>query len=134
MSQHGWVAGIVIDSTDPRRLARFWADVLGYVVVEDSPGWVELKKPSGGWPRLSCQGINQHVQHGADTPQGNRFHLDVGIAPPGRPATAEEVKAETSRLERLGARRVERITQPEGDSIHWVWADPEGNVFCGPGV
>ena len=25
MSQHGWVAGIVIDSTDPRRLARFWA-------------------------------------------------------------------------------------------------------------
>ncbi|MBM7785490.1 hypothetical protein JOD67_002170 [Tenggerimyces flavus] len=46
----------------------------------------------------------------------------------------DQVKAEISRLERLGARRVERITQPDEDSVHWVWADPEGNVFCGPGL
>lgn len=26
-------AGVVMDSTDPQRLGRFWADVLGYVVV-----------------------------------------------------------------------------------------------------
>lgn len=137
MNQRGFLAGVVLDSTDPQRLARFYADVLGYVVVEDSPGWVELKDPNGGWPRLSCQGINQHVQHGAGTSKGNRFHLDLGMAPPGPglPPTAHQVNAEVSRLERLGARRVERITQPEdASSIHWVWADPEGNVFCGPGV
>lgn len=123
--------GVVIDSTDPQRLARFWADVLGYVLVEDSPGWVELRDPAGGWPHLTCQGINRHVQHGAATSQGNRFHLDVGLEPGEH--SAERVKAEMSRLEQLGAYRVEKIVA-EGQGVHWVWADPEGNVFCGPGV
>jgi catechol-2,3-dioxygenase len=87
MNQRGFLAGVVLDSTDPQRLARFYADVLGYAVVEDSPGWVTLQDPNGGLPHLSCQGINQHVQHGADTSKGNRFHLDLGTAPPGRALT-----------------------------------------------
>jgi catechol 2,3-dioxygenase-like lactoylglutathione lyase family enzyme len=134
MNERGFLAGVVLDSTDPQRLARFWADVLGYVVVEDSPGWVELEDPDGGWPHLTCQGINQHVQHGSTTSTGNRFHLDLGVAPQGPPMTTERITAEVARLQRLGARKVERVRQPEGDSVHWVWTDPEGNVFCGPGL
>ncbi|WP_020575185.1 VOC family protein [Actinopolymorpha alba] len=122
----------MLDSTDPQRLARFWAAVLGYNVVEDSPGWVVTQDPEGSWPLLVCQGINRHVQHGAESPQGNKFHLDVGLAP-GHHATVDEVKAEIARLEQLGAHRVERIVA-EGQPIHWVWADPEGNVFCAPGL
>ena len=132
MSGRAHWGGVVIDSTDPQRLGRFWAAVLGYVVVEDSPGWVMTQDPDGGSPLLVCQGINRHVQHGAESPQGNRFHLDVGLAP-GQQATVEQCEAEMHRLERLGARRVERIVA-EGQPVHWVWADPEGNVFCAPGV
>lgn len=132
MSSRAHWGGVVIDSTDPQRLARFWAAVLGYVVVEDSPGWVELQDPAGGWPHFSCQGINQHVQHGAESPQGNKFHLDIGPAP-GQHPTVRQLEAEVARLEQLGAQRVERI-DAEGQSVHWVWADPEGNVFCGPGL
>lgn len=128
MSSHAHWAGVVMDSTDPQRLARFWADVLGYVVVEDSPGWVELQHPNGAVPHLTCQGINRHVQHGAETSQGNRVHFDLGL-PLGQPQTAEHMKAEASRLEQLGARRVEQVVA-EGQPGHWIWADPEGNVFC----
>jgi catechol 2,3-dioxygenase-like lactoylglutathione lyase family enzyme len=124
--------GVVLDSTDPQRLARFWSAVLGYEIVEDSPGWVELRGPGHAWPLLVCQGINQHVQHGARTPQGNRFHLDVGFPPEEQPTRAR-LEAAMARLERLGARRVERIDAPD-QPVHWVWADPEGNVFCAPGV
>lgn len=124
-------AGVVIDSTDPQRLARFWAEVLGYVIEEDSPGWVELRNPDGGWPHLTCQGINQHVQHGAAVPQGNKFHLDIGTLP-GEQASEERLRQDVARLERLGARRIDKIVA-EGQAVHWVWADPEGNVFCAPG-
>lgn len=124
--------GVVIDSTDPQRLAQFWSAVLGYVVIEDSPGWVEMRDPNGGWPHLTCQGINQHVQHGATTPQGNRFHLDIGSAP-GEQRTTAQVEAEMLRLEGLGARRVEQVIA-EGQPGHWIWADPGGNVFCAPGL
>lgn len=120
-----------MDSNDPQQLARFWADVLGYTIVEDSPGWVELMDPTGRQPHFTCQGINQHVQHGSSTSQGNRFHVDLGLK------TAAETDAATlaafaDHLEKLGARRVERIGGPNQPG-HWVWADPEGNVFCAPG-
>lgn len=132
MSNSAHWSGVVMDSTDPQRLARFWADALGYVVVDDSPGWVELQHPNGAVPHLTCQGINQHVQHGATTSQGNRVHFDLGL-PSGQASTAEHVKAEMTRLEQLGARRIERV-DAAGQPTHWIWADPEGNVFCAPGL
>ncbi len=130
MAIHAQWGGVVIDSTDPQRLARFWAAVLGYDIVEDSPGWVVTQDSNGGLPLLVCQGINSHVQHGAATPQGNKFHLDVGLGPGRSP---EQVRAFMARLEQLGAQRVERVDAP-GQDVHWIWADPEGNVFCAPGL
>jgi Glyoxalase-like domain len=132
MTGAGHWGGVVLDSTNPQRLARFWAAVMGCTIEDDSPGWVELRMPGGGWPLLVCQGINQHVQHGAATPQGNKFHLDVGFPVEVKPTRAQ-LEAEMARLEGLGARRVERIEAP-GQPVHWIMADPEGNVFCAPGV
>lgn len=126
-------AGLVMDSNDPQRLARFWADVLGYKIVEDEPGWVELMDPSGRRPTFTCQGINNHVQHGAATPQGNRFHVDLGLSSGVSASDLAALAALADRLERLGARRVERIGAPNQPG-HWIWSDPEGNVFCAPGV
>jgi len=128
MHARAWWAGLVLDSNNPQQLARFYVEVLGYVVVEDEPGWVELTDPSGQRPHLSLQGINHHVQHDATTPQGNRFHLDLGIE---NEADREELAAHAEQLKSLGARRIERIG-PEGQGGHSIWADPEGNVFCSP--
>jgi hypothetical protein len=114
--------GVVLDSSDPQRLSRFWSAVLGYEVIDDSPGWVELQNPSQPRPLFVCQGINAHVQHGAKSPQGNKFHLDLG---------SDDHATLTAQLEQLGARRVERIEAP-GQPMHWIWADPEGNIFCAP--
>lgn len=129
MDERAFLGGVVIDSTDPQRLARFWAAVLGYTIEDDSPGWVVLRDPDGGWPVLACQSINQHVQHGAATPQGNRFHLDIGSTP-GADRTEEQKLAEIARLESLGARRVDRVDAP-GQAVHFVYADPDGNSSAG---
>lgn len=90
-----------------------------------------MMDPSGRQPHLTCQGINRHVQHGGTTSAGNRFHLDLGLR--GGETDRVVLAAMSARLEELGARRVERIGGP-GDAGHWVWADPEGNVFCAPGL
>lgn len=132
MVDHARWGNVVMDSPNPQRLARFWANVLGHTVIEDSPGWVVTQDRHGGSPLLVCQGINSHVQHGAATPQGNRFHLDVGLQP-GQERTTERLGALMARLEALGACRVERVDAP-GQEIHWIWADPDGNVFCAPGL
>lgn len=131
MQPTGSWAGLVMDSNDPQHLARFWADVLGYKIVEDSPGWVELMDPDGRRPHFTCQGVNEHVQHGASTSQGNRFHIDLGLR---NALETDPVALATfaEHLEKLGASRIERIGAPDQPG-HWIWADPEGNVFCAPG-
>lgn len=105
------MAGLVLDSNNPQQLARFYVEVLGYVVVEDEPGWVELTDPTGRRPHFSLQGINRHVQHAAETPQGNKFHLDLGIDDE---TDGEALAAHAEQLQSLGARRIERIG-PEGE-------------------
>ena len=79
MEPRALLAGLVMDSNDPQTLAGFWSQLLGYTIVENSPGWVEMMDPSGRQPHLTCQGINRHVQHGGTTSAGNRFHLDLGL-------------------------------------------------------
>jgi hypothetical protein len=36
----GWIREIVMDTSDPWRLARFWDGLLGGMPVEWYPGWV----------------------------------------------------------------------------------------------
>ena len=51
----GWIREIVLDSSDPLGLARFWAGLLGGEPVEWYPGWITLEPPPHG-QRLSFQG------------------------------------------------------------------------------
>jgi predicted enzyme related to lactoylglutathione lyase len=49
------------------------------------------------------------------------MHMDIDTV---------DIEAEASRLESLGARRLEAAPREEHDT-HWiVMADPEGNEFC----
>ena len=120
---------VTFDCADPERVARFWCEVLGYVVPPPPEGfasWADFDRtlpherqgsafacvdPSGTGPRLFFQRV----------PEGkvvkNRLHLDL------RPG---DQAAEVARLEALGARRVS-VGQGE---VSWVvMADPDGNEF-----
>ncbi|MFU8852817.1 VOC family protein [Micromonospora sp. SL1-18] len=134
---------VTFDCADPERVARFWCEVLGYVVPPPPEGvatWGDFNRtlpperqgsafacsdPSGVGPRLYFQRV----------PEGkvvkNRLHLDVRV---GTGLVGEErlaaLEAECARLVALGAVRV-RLLRADGDNESClVMQDIEGNEFC----
>jgi hypothetical protein len=118
---------LVVDSRDPRGLAEFWCQVLGYRIVD------EEEDENGAVIEIGTEELtSEQVVRGpvpptivfTVVPEGktvkNRLHIDVS---PIDREPAEEVE----RLIALGARRVD-IGQ--GDVPWTVLADPEGNEFC----
>ena len=104
---------VTFDSSDPAKLADWWAEQFDGQVQELLPGeFFAVIRPEG--PRLGFQKV-------ADpTPGKNRVHLDFGAA---------DVDAEVSRLTAAGATEVDRHSI--GDSFRWVvLTDPAGNAFC----
>jgi catechol 2,3-dioxygenase-like lactoylglutathione lyase family enzyme len=106
-----WIA---IDCKDAPGLARFWAEALGYRVLEDDdPDEVMIMPPPGvpGTRLLFLRVPDDKVVK-------NRLHLDL---------RDDDQEAEVGRLVALGAKHVD-IGQ--GDVTWVVLADPEGNEFC----
>jgi len=103
---------IVVDSEDPARLARWWAEALGYQIVNEEPGEVEIRRTPDEMPGLVFTPVPD-----AKTVK-NRLHIDL------RP---DDQESEVERLVDMGARPVD-IGQ--GDVSWVVLADPEGNEFC----
>jgi catechol 2,3-dioxygenase-like lactoylglutathione lyase family enzyme len=134
---------VTFDCAEPERVARFWCDVLGYVVPPAPKGfdsWDEFDSslpserqgaafacvdPTGVGPRLFFQRV----------PEGkvvkNRVHLDVrvgtGLVGDERMAVLE---AECERLTALGA-TVVLVQRADGfDESCITMQDIEGNEFC----
>ena len=134
---------VTFDCAAPRRVGRFWCEVLGYVAPpppegfaswedadraqapEDRDSWFVCSDPTGAGPRLFFQRV----------PEGkvvkNRVHLDVrvgtGLVGAERLAVLE---AECARLVSLGAARVRLLPADEEDESCIVMRDVEGNEFC----
>ncbi len=110
---------LVVDSRDPAVLAAWWAEVLGYRVLDqDADGSVEIgpEHGSGGAvPTLLFAPVAE------PTPGKVRLHVDVS-------PTDRDQDAELQRLLDLGATRAD-VGQTGEESWH-VLADPEGNEFC----
>jgi len=139
---------LVIDCTDPDRLARFWAAALGY----------ELAPPPGGFATWNDYyrdlGLpEEELADGADRisdPDGhgpeiwfhpvteakvvkNRLHLDIrasGTRSEPMEIRKRRVDAEARRLVDLGASTVGPLME-EGILDHYAvgMKDPEGNEF-----
>ena len=104
---------IVVDAADPHALGRWWAEALGWVVVDESKDEIEIRESPDRLPGLLF---------GRDTNAKsvkNRLHPDF------RPA---DQAAGVARLLDRGARRVD--VGQSGDEPWVVLADPEGNEFC----
>jgi Glyoxalase-like domain len=133
---------VTFDCAEPERVARFWCEVLGYVVPpppegfatwddfdrslppEDQGSWFACIDPSGAGPRL----FFQRVPEGKSVK--NRVHLDVrvgtGLVSDERLATLE---AECARLVALGAVRVRLLPADDDNESCIVMQDVEGNEF-----
>jgi catechol 2,3-dioxygenase-like lactoylglutathione lyase family enzyme len=103
------LAGFIIDcrTDDLRAAAEFWGAALG-MEVQNLPGeqdkYLKLVDPTD---ELHIE--VQSVSH------PSRVHLDI---------ETDDVEAETSRLEGLGAKRIEKI------NTWWVMEAPTGQRFC----
>lgn len=104
-----WCA-VVVDSADPGRLARWWAEVLNYRILSERADDVMIGIDDGA-PRL------RFTSTAGARPGTNALRLEL---------TPDDRDAEVERLVNMGARHVDN--GPEGSA--WiVLADPEGNVF-----
>ena len=134
---------VTFDCARPERVARFWCDVLGYVVPPPPPGfesWDAFDRslpadrqgsafacvdPNGVGPRLFFQRV----------PEGkgvkNRLHLDVRVGTGLRgQERVDALEAECDRLLALGAVRVRLLTADGFNESCLVMQDVEGNEFC----
>jgi|SRR5215207_5663362 len=107
--------GLVLDCSAPHELAQFWSDALGYTTMGGAGSYVVLVDPDGVRPKLLLQAVPEAKA------AKNRMHLDI---------ETPDVDAEATRLESLGARRLEADTRSEHGTTWVIMADPEGNEFC----
>jgi predicted enzyme related to lactoylglutathione lyase len=107
---------VCVDAQDPVRLARFWAEVLGWAVTEEDPDEACVE-PEGATPTDGPCLLFLKVPETKE--RKNRLHIDL------RP---DDQAAEVSRVEALGATRAD--VGQEGTESWVVLADPEGNEFC----
>ena len=139
---------VTIDCADPGRLARFWADALGYRLEEPPDGfasWQDYWVSRGLPPEEVEDGYDSIVDPDGVRPRiwfqpvpepkvvKNRVHLDLGVSG-GRqvplPTRRRRVDAEAERLVAAGATRLRVLSEEAVDHYAVVMADPEGNEFC----
>jgi hypothetical protein len=142
---------IVIYAADPHRLARFWAEAMGYVLEDDSrliDGVLATGAASERdttvvdgrrfWSEAVAIGHPDDpvdeatwIIHGrrilfelqvTTKTDENRVHIDINIGP-------ERLAEETARLEALGATLIEERRDLPRATFNRM-ADPEGNEFC----
>ncbi len=105
---------LVIDCTNPRWVAEFWAAALGWQLTQCDEQLVEVAGPPGTGPLLVFVPVPEPKT------VKNRVHIDVN------PVGCDQAE-EVERLIALGARRVD---VGQGEQTWVVLADPEGNEFC----
>ncbi len=103
---------IIVDAADPVSLGRWWAEALGWTVVNDAGDEYEIRLAPDRLPGLLFVPVSEPKT------VKNRLHLDL------RP---DDQDAEVDRLVALGARRAD---VGQGEQPWVVLADPEGNEFC----
>jgi len=103
---------VVIDSTDPNRLAGFYADLLGRPVAPGGNPFMARIAGGDGFPGLMFLAVPE------PRTGKNRLHIDF---------ETPDYRAAADRAVQLGGSRVGEYQEY---GVAWVTvADPEGNVF-----
>ena len=108
--------GVRLDALDVRRVATFWADLMGWRLTERADGAVIVVPiASSGYPVAVCAASEPKSSQ-------NRIHLDLTTT------SASDMRQLIARAHDLGATDVDIGQSP--DEPHTVLADPEGNELC----
>ncbi|WP_330185392.1 VOC family protein [Nocardia sp. NBC_01503] len=111
------LACVVFDAVEPRSVARFWAELLGWEVLVDRPGEVDVAASDPDGLDVALTFLPARRSKSAK----NRIHLDLSSR------SLDHQRVQVDRALSLGARRLD-IGQ---GAVPWaVLADPEGNEFC----
>lgn len=113
------LSATVLDAPDPRQLAAFYRDLLGWEIKVDEPTWVMLANPRGG-PGLSFQLEPNYVPPkwpSTKDDQQMMLHLDIGV---------QDLSTAGAHAESLGALLAD--FQPQ-EHVR-VYLDPVGHPFC----
>ena len=113
----GRLETVVLDTREPLRLARFYAELLGAKITTERPDWVTITDDAGR--KLSFQTSPEHAPPRFPDPAGaQQFHLDVRV---------DDVAAAERQVLELGATRV---PEADEDGEFRVYRDPAGHPFC----
>jgi catechol 2,3-dioxygenase-like lactoylglutathione lyase family enzyme len=138
-----FLRSVVLDTTDPRRLADFYHRLLGYPygpgfeppadASADDPtadstdgdevDWILLETPAGG-PYLAFQKVDalpESTWPTTDVPQ--QLHLDLTVP------DKEVLEQQHRRALDLGARLLRDESDDPEEPIY-IYADPDGHPFC----
>ena len=107
------LANVTFDCADPRRLADFWSQAIGYSIKDANAHFAALMPPAPGSPTLLFLRVPE------PRTVKNRVHLDL---------MADDREAEVERVIGLGATRGE--TRAEYGITWTTLHDPEGNELC----
>jgi catechol 2,3-dioxygenase-like lactoylglutathione lyase family enzyme len=113
------LSSTVLGTSDPRGLAVFYRELLGWEVRVERPEWVVLK-PADGGSGLSFQLEDGHVPPSWPSGPGAQqmqAHLDIAV---------DDLDAGVARAKALGASTA--AYQPQHDVR--VMLDPAGHPFC----
>jgi hypothetical protein len=103
--------GTAVDAGDPARLARWWAEVLHFQILEERPDVVSIAPDQDAHPGMLF--VRAHPSKVGR----NQLHLELD---------SDDLVGDIERLMDMGARHVP--VQPPGGQ--WtLLADPEGNEF-----
>ena len=110
---------VVLGAPDPRRLAEFYQQLLGWPFGAEEDDWVTLRHPE--WPiSLGFQLETDHVPPqwpASGDQQQMQVHLDIEV---------DDLDSAITYAESLGAHQAE--FQPQSDVR--VLIDPDGHPFC----
>ena len=109
----------VLDTPDPRGLARFYSRLLGWPLGSDEPAWASVR-PEGGGAGLSFQLEERHVRPVWPAQAGDprmQMHLDIEV---------DDLAAAAEHALAVGAELADY--QPQDDVR--VFLDPAGHPFC----
>lgn len=120
MAENLRIQCFTIDCIDPKKVADFWAAALDWTITyqDENEVAIELLDGSpevGRIPDILC------IKNPDSKSVKNRLHFDL------RP---QDQAAEVSRLEALGAQRIDIGQNTDSDTSWIVMADVEGNEFC----
>jgi predicted enzyme related to lactoylglutathione lyase len=104
------LAGFIIDCKTEKleQAATFWSEALGYPLVDPAV------ESSTSYRRMATGPHDPHIEV-QSVQHESRVHLDI---------ETDDIEAEVSRLERLGAKRVQQV------QTWWVMEAPTGQRFC----